>query len=329
MFIASMILCALMQEEAWGMPLNFLNFDAFATGVVAVSENGVMLSKHEEEGRLMFMRPGYSLARFYGRKGRRPGEFAVIDGLAWVSSRKVFFVTDPGKNRISTFSEDAKLLEEFNTPQLRRPVFDDEGTIFFVKRATNGDKYMSEIRRYLLESGEEKVLFSTPIEVVSTMMIWHPRLVYAPGTDFLAVTHGGREGIYVLDKHSGKELHRWNPKLPRVSLSRSFRKRYVKNFRDRSYLQDVPGNGIEISYRDHWPLLHQLLVDKDDRLWVFLHRENSEMPVPFRVYDKTGALLGRGRLPGMPQVFDKTHLYLIENREEKTMLVRYVVRDLI
>lgn len=329
--LLAVICFAFIPSKAWEIPLDTLDYfvtDSFATNLVAVAADGTILLKDQKESRLLFVNADGSLRKAFGTKGLGPGEFYFIDGLAWVSDLQAFFVTDRGTKRISKFDASGELLEELSAPFLRGPVFDQQGHFYYMTRS-GGAAYKNAIVGFSLADKAENQLFSADMEKIATMMVWHGHLVYAPGSDFLVATHSGKDPIYILDKQSGQPLATWQPKLPRIPLSQSFRDDYMKDFMARVFSKGSPPEGFQVDHRDEWPRLHTIKVDDQDRIWIFLHRASDALPTPYRVYDAKGQLLSTGKFQGRPQVFDKDFLYVIKASEDDHVLTRHPLKALL
>lgn len=325
MFILGAIWLAVLPPNTWKITLEDLDLyveDSFSTNLVAIADDGTILFKDNKEVRLLFVNENGELRKAFGKKGMGPGEFYNIDGLAWIADLNAFFVTDRGTKRVSKFNTQGELLEEFTTQFLRGPVFDQQGNFYFMKRS-GGDNYQNYILSYSLADNSEHQLFAADMEKIATIMVWHGHLVYDPGSNFLVATHSGKEPIYILDKKTGKQLETWNPKLPTIPLTKEFRDQYMRDFMGRVFSKGRPPKGFQVDHRDEWPLLHTLKVDRQDRIWIFLHRAGDDMPTPFRVYDTKGTLLGMGKFQGRPQYFTKDYLYVIKEAEKGHVLVRH------
>lgn len=325
MFISSLMLLLGSPTGTWRISLDDLEVyvtDPFTTNLIAVADDGTLVIKDSNNSRLLFLDADGVLHKTFGQKGMGPGEFFSIDGLTWVGEKQAFFVTDRGTQRLSQFDRQGNLMHAEKAGFFRDPVLDRHGKVYFMKRVGSNSDYRNAIYTYTPQSKAEKEIFSSAMELIATHMIWHPRLVFAPGSNFVAVNLSSNDAIQILDPETGARLANWDAHLPEIPLTKGFREAYMKDFLSRVFAKGAPPKGFQVDHREVWPFLHTMLVDAQDRIWVFLFRSDVSMPVPYRMFDRTGTLLAKGKVTGMPQTIALGNLYALEVRQEETILTR-------
>ena len=69
--------------------------------------------------------------------------------------------------------------------------------------------------------------------------------------------------------------------------------------------------------REFWPSASAIRVDGANRIWVFSYRREDGQPYDYRVMDRSGKLLGKGKVTEIPSVITKDHMYYMEEVEDE------------
>lgn len=295
----------------------------------AVSDQGVFAISDPKERQVIFVygRGGENDKRV-GTNGVGPGEFSEIENLHWSSKEQAFLVFDRRNNRISKWDENGTLLEEIRYATLGNP-HDYQITaenLFFFSESYTGPKR----NQHLLykQSGPQstaevfwKYQFPADWEVTNLRkggprpyliyMHWDVDLRYAVGRDFVVVwPHNDKIQTYDFD---GLPLGKPIPiKMPRYPVSdEQFEHMLLgmKNTKTRAKIR------IHAVIPDFWPAVKHLLVDDKDRIWVFGFPRAKNAPHGFKVFDKTGTVLGEGQLKDVAQVIKGEKLYSLHKDE--------------
>jgi len=316
----------------WVVSLNSLQIygtDSFSVSEVAIASDGNLMIKDNKESRLAFTDADGKLIKYYGQRGMGPGEFYMVDGIGWVESQKAFFATDRGTLRVSKFTSKGEFVDAFTTGLMRGPVFGDKDRLFFMRRVGSGSKYANALVSFSMSDKKDEEIFSAKMEQIPTIMIWHGQLTYDVGSNFVAVSHSDSGEVHILNPTTGKSMSKWPLNVPRIPITKEFLDPYMKDFMGRVFSKGRPPSGFKVDHREEWPYLHCLKIDREDRVWVFMHRLTDETLTPYRVFDLKGKVIKNGRLKGRPQTFTKEHLYVIDMNDDDTRLLRYKLKNIL
>ena len=299
----------------------------------AVSDDGhVALADVDERQIVLIDNQGELVGRF-GRKGMGPGEFGNIWFIRWSTARQCLAVLDWGNKRLALWTLQGLVLNEYKIVDFipDAALVEADSLIYPVNRyARDGDPALVVLdfvtgasKRVWAHKPEQRgtvhaFKISKGFPVIAAVA-WHPKLLFARGSDFFAVTYGAAEKVEIID-FQGNTLATLDPRLPRFPLT------------DAHVAEQLPGytpakrKKVESLEKrpEYQPVTQSLLVDARDRIWSFGYASRAGGPVPFRVFDRTGVVLSEDEIEGAPSAVHHNTLYVLNKTEDGDFVLRRI-----
>ena len=296
----------------------------------AVSDEGVIAILDRQERRIIFLpAQGEGPSQVSGQRGEGPGEFSRLETIQWWPPENVFLVVDRGNDRISKWSERGVLMGEvtFVGTGPRDVKFSPNGPIFFSQSygGPKGDQHFlykksaaeaepAVFWRYQFPSGWKVTnLKKGEPRPYLIYMHWDVDLRYGLGSDFICLWPHD-EKILLVDLEGQPMGPSINLEMPRYSVTKEQLEHMLLGMRNVKIRDQIRQHAV---IPDHWPAVKHLLVDDQDRIWVFGFPKQVFGDHPFAVFDKMGNRVGEGHSPDIAQVVKGELFYSIHRDEEE------------
>lgn len=331
LLLAAMDGSASPTERVWQNPLSKYDLSivqASATTLVnmAVSSNDHILMIDNRSRELVIIGPDGELLNRAGRRGQGPQELNKPKILGWVEAEKLFYIIDEGNARISRWTDTGDFVDEttFVGGFLRKAAYKDKNNILYRAVAEGVTGRQPSISQYNLQTQETKPFWKMsasyennlagpsvkPLSDLQLIMVWHPRIHFQQGSDFLAVNYYS-EDLLILDLATGEERKKFSVAIPQIEISDAYYEHVMESYgRMRSHFEsfDRPEN---------WQPVAQLDIDANDQIWVFGHLLKPYGESRFAVHKPTGELIHQGMIPGVGQVSENNHIYSFQMDPEE------------
>jgi len=297
----------------WSRPLQDIGvFKLQELAVVALSDAGRILLVDSDGARLLLLTAEGELIRGIGKKGDGPGEFVYPVAAGWSPRSRSFLVYDSRGQRLSWFDEEGRFLRDTKPATfIRNPIFAADRLLYALRGDTGGKGYRALIDSDP-ENGTVRELLRHPMQG-GAILEWTPILSYAVGPHFYAANHGDEPFLQIIDREDDTRRSRLQLAVPRISLTDAY---YDDRLATLTNNPKFASLGIQIEKVTNWPYVQSILIDGQDRIWLFLHREKPFQPRPYYTIDREGVALGKGTLSGNAQVFSRNDLFSIREDEE-------------
>lgn len=290
-------------------------------GPFEVRPDGAVAVFDFETMQLMLIDANGRLTAKCGEKGERRGAFQSPRQVAWVPHEHVYAVYDITNRQISKWNESGKLVEEYDLPKpLNRPVLLENHLILACQYPLGFHGFTPALVAFNPKDQSSQVLWEHEIDdgelasgslmegkKFTLAMEWNPQLKFDVGSDFVVVTFGDTNQIHLLD-FQGKPLTTpITVDLPMVPLTDE---QFVAGFE--SLPKQYRANAEKISIRtSNWPYIRDLIVDDQDRIWVFGSSKSLAHPFPFVVFDANGKQLTTGKVGRIPGEISGQNMYAV------------------
>ena len=325
MLLLLLILAEVHIDKGWH--INLSDHDLFRSRTIAVAPDGTVATIDRDAANVMLLDNDGKFIKRFGIKGQGPGELWQPLDIVWSHADKAFLIMDFGNSRLSLWASDGKFIQEHAfsgrgfTPRLP-----DKKTMFMANNLgglTDGpielvlqDRKGSE-RKVIWSHDPKNRVFTNAGDEQNPMRIlfrWDPQLVYDMGSDFLAVSFGDMETVDILGL-DGKKIRTIKVQLERYPVSDE---QIEEGF---GHLPASLHNGMKrgLVRPESWPHMRAIHIDPENRIWIIGGSPDVGKPHPFRVYDRHGKELGKGKVPAVPlDITDRGVYYLSkdENAEQ-------------
>lgn len=292
---------------------------------VAISDNGDILLGGKNDKKLCFLSNKGQLITITGRNGVGPGEFQDLSAVYWRKDLLAFQVYDSKNLRISSWSPQGKLLNDYSvTQKMVQPHFQGEQVYYlldtFGEKGSNPTLYFTstpvkEDRKIIWSHGELETPFGIHEQVgggvFSAWLSWDPYPVLGVGKEFIAVGHTETNQVTLYATSTHKEIGK---------LTVPFVRPRVTEEDVKIELENVPREFVGFIKKfmkkpAHWPAYFDLIVD-DNKIWVIGIRPTPDKPYPFRVFDIHGRLINEGNLPQKPLLIENNKVVFVDTDED-------------
>ena len=314
--MACVFILDLKLEIQWQKPLEQIGiWESHRKNLLAVGEKDTLIFRDSANSKILFVDAHGNKLGTAGGRGQGPGEFHRPEGLAWMEAGKVV-VAERSVNRLHFFDIKGNYLSSQTTKIfLRFPVFGPD-RIYCLKGDFSG--YEPTIMMYSVKTDQAKQLYASEMSWPNPRMIWSPNLLFAAGSEFLAIHESHAPQIKVIDPETGQIQKVFNLKVPRKALSDETFHRGKNQFLARA--GDKGANSLKLKIDktrpDFWPVLGNLLVDNQHQIWAFLPNDDSSSDTEFVVYNRKGERLASGQFPGRAHAVHNQFLYAIHEDED-------------
>ncbi|MCB1041436.1 MAG: hypothetical protein KDC35_00750 [Acidobacteria bacterium] len=306
------------------------DFDVFETRTAGSFEDGTLVVAGRIQ--LIYLNPDGSLKQLIGSQGQGPGEFQRIHRLTFDGD--LIVVSDHGNRRLSIWNSEGELQREMQFPADMVFEFSMSGeTLYGLKDLAGHFEGRPSLVRYgspVTTIWEKKLPGTMPLtsasleggREIAMLVSWDPRLAYALGKDFLAVSWPGDGQIHLVDLKTDEVMTSFGCSLPRYPITDDDVDRQVESF-DSEY-RSALARGLHRA--EFWPALSALVVDDQQRIWAFSHRRTQEEPYTSTMFDAKGHVMGTIKVPGVPIQIRKDSCVITIERDDEIWLQKLVFR---
>ncbi len=309
-------------EPVWRISLDaLLIYPERSHSLAAAADHGALILADPKNHRLALTDAAGAVVAWFGKRGRGPGEFQSVDAVGWDPAAKVFVVADRANGRIVAISPKGALVSEtrIDSP-FRDPVFATDGALLLMRRG-DGDGFRHSVWRRA--GGEPASLHQQETARIATRLEWNPRLIFAGGREFVAINAGDTAEILLVHPQSGRRIAAFSPAAPRVPLSDDYYRERIRSLKKQTK-GAAPAPLERLTRREEfWPFFHHVSVDRQNRIWVFLHAEPVWGERRFYAHRAGGERIADGRIAGAPQDVRDGFIYAVVEREDRLYLVKY------
>lgn len=302
----------------------------------AVNPEGVIGALDIEEKQLVLIDDDGKLIKRVARKGQGPGELRNPNWIRWIAQERVFAVFDLMNRRLSKWTVKGDLLAEhaisirasFTTHFL-------DGNTFITKLNPNGQTKGKPptLVSYDVLAAEQKMLWFHPLAKPIKMNMaggraiscsWNPRLHFGKGEGFIAVIFPNDNRIEIIDENGKPAGAGIDPQLPRYPVSKQQEEAVVAE-RLGPIFKALKADLNEVVKPEYWPSVMGLEVDPDNRIWAFGPTGTVGGAHPFKVFDRSGKLLGEGQLSHIPFALGKNQAFIVAPNQQGLILKKIAI----
>jgi len=288
--------------------------------VFAVSSAGTLAIVDSKEYQVVFSNG--TTHRRAGRSGKGPREFSHIVSVLWDETQAAFLVCDTGNNRISAWSETGQFISEDRMPAVgsAKDFQMTASKSFFYSDSYESPKWNQHYLYFKSNAQSQAQVvwqFEFPPDWKPTnirpqeprpyiiFMHWDVDLRYGVGSNFVVVWPHNNQ-LVLLDL-MGKPLNQSIPMtLPRYPITQEQVDHMLLGMRDEKMRTQTRKHAV---VPDFWPAVKHLIVDEQDRIWVFGFPAKVNGPHPFQVINQSSKILGEGTIPHEAQYVKGHRLY--------------------
>lgn len=303
----------LVQEPTllFSKPLD--QWDIFSTKMsrplVAADATGLVLG--DKDGcRFLLMSPSGALIKAIGKRGQGPGEFQRV---VVITKEGDIAVWDGSLLRMQIFQRNGTYLRGQTFSGVpRQPLLTPSGRFFYIQREQEASGLLS----YKIREWDRSRIWFEGKGPSGIMMEWVPRVEYAVNDEWLAASVGTERKLYLVSLVSGKETTA-ELEIPVLSVSDAYFDGVVNSSRNK-------GKGLPTSMipkPKDWPYVRNLILDGQNRVWVFGWQESARQCV-FQVFDTDGLQMYKGRIAGNVHKVTDEHIYAIYTDSEEELHLR-------
>ncbi|MCB1044134.1 MAG: hypothetical protein KDC35_14420 [Acidobacteria bacterium] len=258
--------------------LNLIDFEIFNVSAAQLNPSGVLAVMDNDRKQLVLFSPqGALIGRFSG-PGQGPRELAYVPEIFWDVGRNAFGLLDETQNRLSFWDSSGGFVQVVAIPHLQwtRSVHALEGEVILFVSDIFG--YAHKVPRiHQLIGDNHKILRSfemaQPREgTASTSMgpfgmvnDFHPRILMDVGTTMIAVCNSESDRVDLI-AHSGELMSHVTVSMTTFELTDDRLRDWL--LEHEPFVRQMVKLD-QIDRPDTYPMIHGLLLDDQDRLWVF------------------------------------------------------------
>ena len=293
--------------------------DVFQEGPLAVHEDTLCLGR----GTSCVLRYPDGRSVVLGRQGSGPGEFERIDLVSWSTADEAFLVYDGARGRLSVWGTDGRLRHEagytVNGDPRYLPVFlssdtalvkDPDGEGFFL------DGVDGRVRTRYSQLPELDTHMSSQVTVNGRHMdiyyTWDPSYLVDLGPRIRAVCPNLGPTLYLFEGQA-KTMKAVPFLLPRQPIDEADVARVTEEFKDLFKTQN-----LKVDAPKFWPMVRTLVVDDQDRIWLFSYPAAGQ--VPYLRFDVAGTQNGKGEVRTVPLIIEGQKGYAYDRDEDRLVL---------
>lgn len=310
--------------------IDLTEHDVYNVSAVALSDQGVLAVMDNDQKQLLFFDPGGTFIKRLGRAGQGPEEFSYVPEIRWSKRDDAFLAFDEVRSRVSKWSPNQGFISGFKLPRHRWMEFlyrtPSGGMVFAVDvYGYNGANpriliWEEQIAKTVIEITDHKKYpgtAKTPMGPFGMVNHFHPRLLMAMGSNYLAVCFN-RDDLVEYYSPDGTVLKKSvRPKLRSFKITKEYLEQWLREHE--TFVQQM----VKVSELDHpefLPKIDHLIIDDQDRLWVFGNRSFEQETVEVEVFDRFGQALGFQKLPKIPFVIHGGQGVFLMNRYDRPKL---------
>ena len=323
-------------SDVW--QLDMAEFEIYTDPGIALSDQGTFAFLDWDGKAVLLVDQQGRLIQRLDKRGEGPGEFVQPGEVTFDPTSGLFVVYDIMNTRISLVNPKGEIVKEHPLPSRGSQLSVHGKTVLFARHANGQQGRTPTLVTYDLETKKSVDLWTyTPpkskevtTEVqgnrrINIVFSWDPGLYYRVGSHFLAVTFSDTGMVEILDRKDGRKKGSFKPELAIYPLRDEQVTEQISSLP--TQFQDMARKNLVRP--EHWPVIVWILVDDRDRIWVFGSRPEPTLPIPFKVYNQAGSLLGSGKVPEVIMAIRGEHWYFFEaNDEEEPVLKKQKISGL-
>lgn len=254
------------------------SFDIYKVSAVCLNPDGVLAVQNNDPKQLiLFATTGELIGRF-GRSGQGPQEFAYVPEIFWDPHRQAFGLLDETQNRVSFWSAEGQFREMLILPRFQwtQSIHGlGDGSVVFISDVFGYAQKPPQIHRVI--GPEHQVLrhftmdqpFSgtarTEMGPFGMVNDFHPRLLMDVGANLMVVCNSQDPTVYVLNQ-DGTAIGQVTATLQAYEVTDTYLRAWLRTHEP--FVQQMV-QLANIEKTKVFPMIHKLLVDDAQRIWIF------------------------------------------------------------
>lgn len=298
--------------------ISFSQYKIYKDGQLAVSNAGNICLVVPDEQEIFFFDANTHLIRRHKLDSDAPDGFRQIMSVGYVRNQNLYFVYDFGR-KISYWNESGEFVSVFfMKPLIYKPQIVDNGRLVYVSDDLGTLNSTPSLRSFSFDDKSEVLLLKlNPLNQVNgylhrripgppVKMPWHHQFLLAYGKNFVISCFNGNREFTIFDAKTLSVKQTVTVSMPSVPVDKTLFRSTVK---ERTKLLGMVPNDLIIHESNvHYPVPLQILVDPEDRIFLYSKSFDGYLRVQ---YNAAGKRIGEKKEEAIPQFLTRAYHYYI------------------